>query len=540
MTFSTLASPGVSLQGGGGSGGGGGGTPGGSNTQIQYNSSGTFAGASGLTTNGTELTIASGTKTADAPVLNMSQTWNNGAVTFTGLKFNVVSDTSAAASLLMDLQVGGTSRFSVTKAGGITIPLGTSAGYGFAGGTVSLYAASNVLNIYSGALVTLVNAASSFGWSDIILTRRGAANLRFGAADAAAPVAQTLSVQSVVAGTTNTAGANLTITGSQGTGTGAGGRLELQFAPAGSSGTAQNALLRSFSFHGLSSTASYLYGPNDGASLLLGNDVALENQNTGRPIDLKAAPVCIVNSAPYLAWSTSSGNTNPDTRLYRDAANTLALRNGANAQAFNIYNTFTDASNYERGKIAWESNVLRIGTEKGGTGTARALEFQTDGVTRVTIATNGSVSLGANASVDASGNLTLLGFMSITGVAYYKSNIEIRNKANNGWVGFATRNTSGSEVVFDLTNVGSITASGDLTISTKNIVTDGTTGTKLGTATSQKIGFWNATPIVQPTTGVTAATFAANTSGITDDSATFDGYTIGQVVAALRSAGLLA
>lgn len=31
-----------------------------------------------------------------------------------------------------------------------------------------------------------------------------------------------------------------------------------------------------------------------------------------------------------------------------------------------------------------------------------------------------------------------------------------------------------------------------------NIVTNATTGTKIGTATSQKIGFWNATPIVQP------------------------------------------
>lgn len=74
----------------------------------------------------------------------------------------------------------------------------------------------------------------------------------------------------------------------------------------------------------------------------------------------------------------------------------------------------------------------------------------------------------------------------------------------------------------------------------QNFVFGTTTGTKIGTATTQKIGFWNATPIVQPTTAVTAATFAANTSGIVDDTATFDGYTIGQVVAALRTSGLLA
>lgn len=67
-----------------------------------------------------------------------------------------------------------------------------------------------------------------------------------------------------------------------------------------------------------------------------------------------------------------------------------------------------------------------------------------------------------------------------------------------------------------------------------------TTGTKIGTATTQKIGLWNATPIVQPTTAVAAATFVANTSAIANDTATFDGYTIGQVVKALRNIGILA
>lgn len=73
-----------------------------------------------------------------------------------------------------------------------------------------------------------------------------------------------------------------------------------------------------------------------------------------------------------------------------------------------------------------------------------------------------------------------------------------------------------------------------------NMVFNATTGTKIGTATTQKIGVWNATPIVQPTNAVAAATFVANTSAIVDDTATFDGYTIGQVVKALRNIGLLA
>ena len=86
-----------------------------------------------------------------------------------------------------------------------------------------------------------------------------------------------------------------------------------------------------------------------------------------------------------------------------------------------------------------------------------------------------------------------------------------------------------------------VTFSDGITIAdAKNIVLNTTTGTKIGTATTQKLSFWNATPIVQPTTAGAAATFVSNTSLIFDDSATFDGYTIGQVVKALRNAGILA
>jgi hypothetical protein len=73
-----------------------------------------------------------------------------------------------------------------------------------------------------------------------------------------------------------------------------------------------------------------------------------------------------------------------------------------------------------------------------------------------------------------------------------------------------------------------------------NIAVGTGTGTKIGIGTTQKLSLWNATPIVQPTTAIAAATFVANTSGIANDTATFDGYTIGQVVKALRNFGLLA
>jgi hypothetical protein len=58
---------------------------------------------------------------------------------------------------------------------------------------------------------------------------------------AAAPVAQTLCVQDVVAGTANTAGSNFTIKGSASTGSAAGGSILFQVTPAGGAGSTQNA-----------------------------------------------------------------------------------------------------------------------------------------------------------------------------------------------------------------------------------------------------------------------------------------------------------
>lgn len=60
------------------------------------------------------------TVTTSKPLIDMVQTWNDAAVPFTGLRWNFTDTASAAASLLMDLQVGETSKFSVDKAGTIS------------------------------------------------------------------------------------------------------------------------------------------------------------------------------------------------------------------------------------------------------------------------------------------------------------------------------------------------------------------------------------------------------------------------------------
>lgn len=54
-------------------------------------------------------------------IYSMTDTWNDGGTTFTAVKMNVTDTASAAGSLLLDLQVGGATRFSVNKNGQVTI-----------------------------------------------------------------------------------------------------------------------------------------------------------------------------------------------------------------------------------------------------------------------------------------------------------------------------------------------------------------------------------------------------------------------------------
>lgn len=92
-----------------------------------------------------------------------------------------------------------------------------------------------------------------------------------------------------------------------------------------------------------------------------------------------------------------------------------------------------------------------------------------------------------------------------------------------------------------------MTLGGQLTFTeTVNASFGTTTGTKLGISTSQKLGFWNATPIVQPSsTGETVGFTAGGGTAVTDDS-TFTGnvgataYRISDIVKALKRAGLIA
>ena len=134
------------------------------------------------------------------------------------------------------------------------------------------------------------------------------------------------------------------------------------------------------------------------------------------------------------------------------ATNLIEQRNGTAAQAFNLYNTYTDALNYERGFMRFVSNVLQIGTEKLGTGTARALVFQTDGTTRMTVGAAGGIVINSQA-ID-NGNFKVTGNgngMSVGDVFAVATNSGLAGALvySGGYIGFASSTvsaTSGSDL----------------------------------------------------------------------------------------------
>lgn len=222
----------------------------------------TFSGAK---TFSSPVTISTGTLTASAPGLNLTQTWDNAAVGFVGALINITDTASSNASFLQKWQVGGVDKAKISKNGAFQI-------------LSNMQLLSDTGNLFFGAS------------NDVIVSRKAAAALQLGSADAAAPVAQTLGVQSVVAGTTDTAGADWTFTGSQGTGTGAGGKIKFRVAPAGSTGSAQNALADALT---INADKSVVFASNitiGDAAALIKSSVAMNNGAAAQTGTLTNAP----------------------------------------------------------------------------------------------------------------------------------------------------------------------------------------------------------------------------------------------------------
>jgi hypothetical protein len=334
-----------------GAGGGGGGTPGGSTTQLQFNDAGAFGGDADLTWDKTTNVM---TVTGD---VNLS---DGGTFTTT---LQTITPTAARTISLPD-----------------------------ATGTVALVAGSSGQLLYNNAGVNAGVSSSAIGATgNITLSLNGAAStppLDVTGTWFTGGTSTTTKPQVLIEPT----GATSTAWSTSGTGLGvnaasgfAGNLLDLQV-----NGTTK----ASFTTAGdLKAPRIRFNGANNWDTSYSGTTTSLNATVANTPTYHTNGSVFRFTSALGLGWS--SGNptaTSEDLVIRRDAANTLAQRNAANAQTSRVYNTYTSATSYERAKLEWSSNVLRIGTEKGSAGgTARDMELQTDGTTRITVKADGAI-----------------------------------------------------------------------------------------------------------------------------------------------------
>lgn len=151
-----------------------------------------------------------------------------------------------------------------------------------------------------------------------------------------------------------------------------------------------------------------------------------------------------------------------------------------------------------------------------------------DAVGSTTIFQKSRGTVGAEAlinSADVIGSILWRGYDgSSTYASYNITSARIRALATEGFTDSGSTNHHGAKLEFGTIPAGgSVTLTNRLTIDENgltltdahNIITGTTTGMKIGTGTTQKLGFWNATPVVQPTVTGSRAGNAALASLLT-------------------------
>ena len=301
---------------------------------LGINSSGFTGSGSFNLPNATYLSATSGDLTIGTLTGNAIHfVVNNGASDAAG-----ISSSGAFSAVTMSLGGAalGTNTLAVT--GGISSSSGVTASGtsvfnlvamgGTAVSSSSLYVDTNNMTLWSGGLMRWSASLQSASTADTFIGRAGAATIELGAADAAAPVAQTLRTQGVVAGTANTNGANFNIGASPGTGTGTGGSLVFQVAPAGSSGSTQNALVAALTIDS-TKTATFAGSITTSGTVNSGTVNSGIYGTTGGTGVYFSSTLDERSSAIPVSWSsTSTANGTADTGLSRISANVIGVGNG--------------------------------------------------------------------------------------------------------------------------------------------------------------------------------------------------------------------
>lgn len=225
-------------------------------------------------------------------------------------------------------------------------------------------------------------------------------------------------------------------------------------------------------------------------SVVLASSPVLTTPNLGTPTTLvgtnitgTAASLSIGGTAAIATTVTVADSTDSTcwVSIFEDATGNLAPKTDG-ALTYNASTGALTATSF-------------VGSITGNAATVTFANEATDATCFIAFGTAASGSL----PVSTNANMT---FASNTGIATFASTVLTTTDINGGTVDGAV--IGGASAAAGTFTTGTINTS--LTMAdAANIIVNATTGTKIGTATSQKIGFFNATPIVQPTGDIVTA-----------------------------------
>lgn len=183
-----------------------------------------------------------------------------------------------------------------------------------------------------------------------------------------------------------------------------------------------------------------------------------------------------------------------------------------------------------------------------GAATGTSLALTNTSATGLVVGANGSTNPAF--AVDSSTASMVTGLLLKSAASGGGLALSVTSTASNETLNINSKGSTGPIVINGVAggpvNIWGVTTfNQNIVLSTKNLVTDTTTGTKIGTATNQELGFYNSTPIVQPATTGTTTGFTAGSGTAINDASTFTGgsgstaYRVSDVVLALKQLGLL-
>ena len=358
--------------------------------------------------------------TASAP-FTLSQNWNNNAVTFEGVKIVIDDDASASPSKLFEVlggAAGTTSLFSVSNDNNIRGLYLSITGHiaanhlylasgvmGWQDGTSFVNVATNHIGVRNGANPQNLSVFNNYvsgsvyergriGWDTNVLEI---------GTEHVGGTARALALQTD--GTTrmlfSAINGNVTVGGSVlegdsgGLKLGAAGYLYWAFSTSFKNSSDGVFKITNFAENDFGriqlggTTSSYPSIARSGANI----QIKLADNSALTGLEASVLTGSLYVAAPDIWANSNSGRlaigSSVDLTLYRDAANHLALRNGANAQSFSVYGSYTSGSVYERARLGWASSVFQVGTEHVGA-TARNLALITDGTPRLIFTADGA------------------------------------------------------------------------------------------------------------------------------------------------------